>query len=416
MKTKFIHGVSSSRSMALGLVVTENELQVQPDAREHEWKEPQRPEPQAESDTRQRACLWCREFLHGAWKSVDESDFHIAVIRGGLSNKLFLCSLSDSVDTVGDEPRSVLLRLYGAILQMSCNKGDARLSNKENHVQGAEAMVQESVMFAILAERELGPKLYGIFPQGRLEQFVPSRKLNTCELSDAVVSAEIAKKMAQFHSVRMPFNKQPKWLFDTMDRYMSQVMKLNFTRESQQCHFNHLLTYNLKQEMDLLKSLLDSTHSPVVFCHNDCQEGNILLLKNQNKLMLIDFEYSNYNYRGFDVGNHFCEWMYDYNCDEFPYFRVNTEAFPAKTQQLHFIEHYLREFDGDFDELSEEEQTKLKQEMYLEVNRFSLASHFFWGLWSIVQAQLSTIQFGYLDYALARFDAYFQQKKKIWTV
>lgn len=28
-------------------------------------------------------------------------------------------------------------------------------------------------MFAILAERELGPKLYGIFPQGRLEQYVP---------------------------------------------------------------------------------------------------------------------------------------------------------------------------------------------------------------------------------------------------
>ena len=34
-------------------------------------------------------------------------------------------------------------------------------------------MVLESVMFAILAERELGPKLYGIFPTGRLEQYVP---------------------------------------------------------------------------------------------------------------------------------------------------------------------------------------------------------------------------------------------------
>lgn len=34
-------------------------------------------------------------------------------------------------------------------------------------------MVLESVMFAILAERSLGPKLYGIFPQGRLEQFIP---------------------------------------------------------------------------------------------------------------------------------------------------------------------------------------------------------------------------------------------------
>lgn len=39
--------------------------------------------------------------------------------------------------------------------------------------QGAEAMVLESVMFAILAERQLGPKLYGIFPQGRLEQYIP---------------------------------------------------------------------------------------------------------------------------------------------------------------------------------------------------------------------------------------------------
>lgn len=38
--------------------------------------------------------------------------------RGGLSNKLFLCSLPDSIDIVGDEPRSILLRLYGAILQV----------------------------------------------------------------------------------------------------------------------------------------------------------------------------------------------------------------------------------------------------------------------------------------------------------
>lgn len=40
-------------------------------------------------------------------------------------------------------------------------------------LQGTEAMILESVMFAILAERQLGPKLYGIFPQGRLEQYVP---------------------------------------------------------------------------------------------------------------------------------------------------------------------------------------------------------------------------------------------------
>uniref|UniRef100_A0A8D3CE90 Ethanolamine kinase n=1 Tax=Scophthalmus maximus TaxID=52904 RepID=A0A8D3CE90_SCOMX len=340
---------------------------------------------------------------YGGDSNYDESYFlTVFSSRGGLSNKLFLCSLSDSLDTVGDEPRSILLRLYGAILQ------------------GAEAMVLESVMFAILAERELGPKLYGIFPQGRLEQYVPSRKLDTCELSDPSLSSEVAEKMAKFHGMRMPFNKEPKWLFGTMDKYLSQVMRLNFTRDSHLRCFNRLLSYNLPQEMDLLKSLLESTPSPVVFCHNDCQEGNILLLNNhQNsdtqRLMLIDFEYSSYNYRGFDIGNHFCEWMYDYTCEEFPFFRVDAQAYPSKAQQLHFIENYLRESDRGFERLSEDERTKLKQEMYIEVNRFSLASHFFWGLWSIIQARLSTIKFGYLEYAQARFDAYFQQKK-IWAV
>ncbi|KAM6937811.1 choline kinase alpha isoform 2-T2 [Xenentodon cancila] len=398
MKTKFINGVSSP-SMSLGLLVTENVLQVQPDTQE-DCKDLVRPD-QPDLDTRRKAYLWCREFLHGAWKSLAENDFQITIIRGGLSNKLFLCSLPDSMDSVGDEPKSILLRLYGAILQ------------------GAEAMVLESVMFAILAERELGPKLYGIFPQGRLEQYVPSRKLDTCELSDSSISAEVAEKMAKFHGMRMPFNKEPKWLFGTMEKYLSQVMKLNFTKESHLRRFSRLLAINLPQEMEMLKSLLESTYSPVVFCHNDCQEGNILLLKrhqssDKQKLMLIDFEYSSYNYRGFDIGNHFCEWIYDYNCEEYPFFKVDAQNYPSKAQQLHFFESYLREFDHGFDNLSTEEKMKLKEEMYVEVNRFSLASHFFWGLWSIIQARLSTIEFGYLEYAEARFEAYFKQKS-VWA-
>lgn len=97
--------------------------------------------------------------------------------------------------------------------------------------------------------------------------------------------------------------------------------------------------------------------------------------------------------------------------------------------QLHFIESYLRESNPEFDHLNEEDQMKMKEKMYVEVNRyghcqhsvtycvntvksgqysktgterfvferrFSLASHFFWGLWSLIQARLSTIKFGYL--------------------
>lgn len=79
MKTKFINGVSSSPSMSLGLLVTENALQVQPDIQD-DCKDLVRAD-QPEPDTRRKAYLWCREFLHGAWKSVAEDDFNITVIR-----------------------------------------------------------------------------------------------------------------------------------------------------------------------------------------------------------------------------------------------------------------------------------------------------------------------------------------------
>ncbi|XP_063083712.1 choline kinase alpha isoform X3 [Cavia porcellus] len=385
---------------------------------------------QPELRTRRKAYLWCKEFLPGAWRGLREDQFHISVIRGGLSNMLFQCSLPDTTASVGDEPRKVLLRLYGAILQMvsifdklwngkrSCNKEGSEQAQKENEFQGAEAMVLESVMFAILAERSLGPKLYGIFPQGRLEQFIPSRRLDTDELSLPDISAEIAEKMATFHGMKMPFNKEPKWLFGTMEKYLDQVLKIKFTEEFRVKTLQKFLSYNLPLELETLRLLLESTLSPVVFCHNDCQEGNILLLEGREnsekqKLMLIDFEYSSYNYRGFDIGNHFCEWMYDYTYEKYPFFTANVQKYPTKKQQLHFISSYLATFQNDFENLSSEEKFTIEEEMLLEVNRFALASHFFWGLWSIVQAKISSIEFGYMEYAQARFDAYFEQKRKL---
>ncbi|XP_055505413.1 choline kinase alpha isoform X3 [Leucoraja erinacea] len=393
MKTKFSN---STETTGMGLLIAQNGLRVQHEEAT-DYKAGKQDEP--DQQTKHKAYLWCKEFLRGAWKTLTEEEFQISIIRGGLSNLLFLCSLPDTKSCVEDEPHCILLRLYGAILQ------------------GTEAMVLESVMFAILAERSLGPKLYGIFPQGRLEQFIASRKLETRELAIPSISTEIAKKMATFHRMTMPFNKEPKWLFCTMEKYLQQVMRINFTKESHIGAFHKLLSYNLPQEIAKLRSLLQATPSPIVFCHNDCQEGNLLLLDNpensDNKLMLIDFEYSSYNFRGFDFGNHFCEWMYDYNCDEYPFFIADIKKYPTKMQQLHFIRVYNAELQNAFEVLDEKQIAKMEEQMLEEINRYALASHFFWGLWSIIQARISTIEFGYLEYAIARFETYFEQKRQL---
>lgn len=143
--------------------------------------------------------------MHGAWKTIAAEDIQLRRISGGLSNFLYYVSLPDSVantppstaspivankrprkDSESNnnnnnhssgrlqlddelhqhhqtrEPKEVLLRIYG-----------------QAHGEHAlEAMLTESVVFALLSERRLGPKLHGIFPGGRIEQYIPVNKFN----------------------------------------------------------------------------------------------------------------------------------------------------------------------------------------------------------------------------------------------
>ena len=78
------------------------------------------------------------------------------------------------------------------------------------------------------------------------------------------------------------------------------------------------------------------------------------------KLYLIDFEYGSYNYRGFDIGNHFNEYA-GYDCDftlyvfSFSLFFIilplqsnaNIDLavecrYPSKDEQYHFFRHFLQ--------------------------------------------------------------------------
>jgi ethanolamine kinase len=51
--------------------------------------------------------------------------------------------------------------------------------------------------------------------------------------------------------------------------------------------------------------------------------------------------------------------------------------------------------------------------LYDEVNGFSLASHFYWGLWAMIQAMVSDIDFDYMEYAVLRFDEYDKRKEQV---
>ncbi|CAN0580153.1 unnamed protein product, partial [Ectocarpus sp. 12 AP-2014] len=59
---------------------------------------------------------------------------------------------------------------------------------------------------------------------------------------------------------------------------------------------------------------------------------------------LIDYEYAGYNPRGFDVGNHFCEWMADYSTAE-PHV-LDLERYPSRQERRTFSRAYLAAMNG----------------------------------------------------------------------
>ncbi|CAH0549589.1 unnamed protein product [Brassicogethes aeneus] len=146
-------------------------------------------------DMKELAARICRDYLHGAWKSVTAQTIGFKHISGGLSNLLYHISLPEHVIEQGkckSEPKEVLIRVYG---QTHGEKEKA-----------LEALITDSVIFTLLSERGLGPKLHGIFPGGRIEQYINARPLKTKELADEKLSTQIAQKMATIHSMEVRFS------------------------------------------------------------------------------------------------------------------------------------------------------------------------------------------------------------------
>ncbi|KAG5327711.1 CHKB kinase, partial [Pseudoatta argentina] len=348
-------------------------------------------------EMRETAARICRDYLHGVWKHITAENIVLKRVSGGLSNWLYDVQLPEGTVPIRGEPRQVLLRLYGQV------HGERAL----------EGLITESVIFTLLSERKLGPKLHGVFPGGRIEEYIPARPLITKELADSTLSLLIAEKMGQTHMMQIPISKEPVWLWDTINNWFNTTTDIlenihNEDIDSRQLeNISTIKCINFEYEINWLKTIITQQKYPVTFCHNDMQEGNILLLQNTRKpkLVLIDFEYCSYNYRGFDIANHFAEWQYDYTAPEYPFFHERPAAGPTKEQKLDFIRAYLRT-------LSKEGSLE-EERILMEVRIFSLASHLFWGLWSIVNAKLSQIPFGYWDYAVCRLKNYMYLKEKL---
>ncbi|CAB3233538.1 unnamed protein product [Arctia plantaginis] len=475
-----------------------------------------------EEEMREVAAKICRNYLHGAWKNVDPNEMYFSKVNGGLSNFLYLVGLPEdprkvpsyhiresspededkcelkSPSFVLEEPHknlnvllfyslsvekhkkcviSLISGLVSAIngfRRSGCaatirrlvggwplirEKVLLRIYGQVHGERAMDAIVTESVIFTLLSERKLGPRLYGVFSGGRIEEYIPARPLLPKELADPAISMKIAEKMAAIHSLELPLSKDPNWIWKNCYKWLKTVKEdqasggLKGKNPEEERIIKMMGAVDFDKELKWLKKFLATVDSPVVFCHNDMQQGNILIFDdmgttNQSdtgegvedkdlssfedantsdsilsrmsdsgepRMVFIDYEYCAYNYRGFDLANHFQEWALDYSNPVHPFYHFNEDDFPTLEQKEIFIKEYLKHYHAnlsDNKELNPPTVDQVNQLLY-EVEAYALSSHLLWTLWSCVNAPKSQIPFGYWEYGQTRLDMYYRLKQEV---
>lgn len=174
---------------------------------------------------------------------------------------------------------------------------------------------------------------------------------------------------------------------------------------------NEQLSADLSEVETKIKAV---TTSPVVFCHNDLLVGNIVWNREDSRVYFIDFEYGGFNYLSYDIGNHFNEHT---GVDAV----LDHSLYPDRQYQMQWLTTYLKHSKAlkagvnlmDCDSVStlmvsdEELET-----LYADVQRQAILSDLMWGLWSIRQADVSTIDFDFIAYAISKLEGFSIKRKR----
>jgi ethanolamine kinase len=152
-------------------------------------------------------------------------------------------------------------------------------------------------------------------------------------------------------------------------------------------------------------------YEQLVFAHCDLLSGNVVIepkspgtngvgenkRQHQAVVNFIDYEYATPSPAAFDLANHFAEWG-GFECDY--------SVLPTRAQRLDFIREYIHTYFSlvkSGENIDEESET---QRLFAEVDIFRGVPGFYWGIWALIQATISQIDFDYAQYAEVRLGEY----------
>jgi choline kinase len=338
---------------------------------------------------------------------ISPEDIDIRKVSGALTNAVFFVSLP-SIPTA----KTLLLRVYGS------SSGSLISRPRELHI-----------LHVLSSRYKIGPRVYGTFDNGRIEEFFDSVTLTSSDIRDPQISRWIAARMAELHCVDIEAvggSADPQG-------YESLANVSSWLAPAEEVLALPGISDATRQELDIKRFKEEWTKfnswvlarprkfgSRRVFAHNDAQYGNLLRLKDgteagieeHRQIIVVDFEYAGPNPAAFDIANHFIEWCADYHGST-PHL-LNATRYPSWEERKNFYLTYIRHSYvlADGPELDDKALNAMAAELDRDVLVWGAASHAQWAIWGLVQAREdieagnTEPEFDYVGYATGRMASF----------
>lgn len=287
------------------------------------------------------------KFLPKEWAKSTRDDVSLIKITCGYLNSVWIVENQSALV----EPRKVILRKYGGSTLSDFMK---KRNDDEKYLKNTET--DEVLIFYENSRTGWGPKLYGVFEGGRVEEYIDSHTLSPEEAITPEILEAIAIAYARHSTLgnRLPIPRDKLTVRRAIGRRIAatwkqdvqeQKLEVEAVFEDAGVDLEKCLTrVDYAKEYDWLYAIAERTPLKMGLVNMDANYLNVLVRNNmkkgENPVVLIDYEMAYYGPRAFDIASHwFCR-MITWN-DKGN--KVNGHKFPSEKERTNFIRHYLNE-------------------------------------------------------------------------
>ncbi|UVC49971.1 choline kinase [Theileria orientalis] len=298
------------------------------------------------------------------WDTLTHDDMVAEFISSAVTNRVFKVSLNPE-----------LRKRY------PLNKVTIKMTTSFDSLFGDIDRQYEIVKF--MSDNDCGPKVVGRFGPYTIQEWVDGTMMNTDSFQNMSVLAGLATSVSKLHKKcteaapdhwdRTPFFLP---LLSLWAKHLERVItKLNLDFDP------HELLRDYKLVLDVLDDHVKSCNSvanTVLFCHNDLFALNILDI--QHGVYLIDFDFSGFNYVGWEIASFFRELTIVYDTGAPPYFMSYKKLELSNEFQSFFVAVYLSQL-LDKNVLPSDDVVK---EFLGTLEIHYLVVDLFWTFWGII--------------------------------